>query len=160
APLWKTKLPGKGVSSPIVVNGKIYVQSASADAKTRMLICVSAADGKIEWTKELPGDKATGKTDPHKKNSYASGTPACDGRQIYSQWWDGSAVSLAAYDLKGEEKWQTSLGGYVSQHGPGFSPMAHGDLVFVNVDDDERAELVALDAKTGVKKWVAPRKHV
>jgi outer membrane protein assembly factor BamB len=32
--------------------------------------------------------------------------------------------------------------------------------VFVNVDDDEHAELVALDAKTGEKKWIAPRKHV
>src|SRR6266545_41966 len=68
APLWKVKLPGKGVSSPIIVNGKIYLQSASLDGKTRMLLCLSAADGTTEWTKELPGDKA--KT--HAKNSLAS----------------------------------------------------------------------------------------
>ena len=51
--------------------------------------------------------------------------------------------------------WNASLGGYVSQHGPGFSPMVHDGLVFVNVDDDEHAELVAFDAKTGDKKWIA-----
>ncbi len=156
APLWKTTVPGKGVSSPIIVGGKIYLQSASIDGKTRSLLCISAADGKIEWTKELPGDKAKA----HAKNSLASGTPACDGEQIYASWWDGSAVTLGAYDLTGKQVWQASLGSYVSQHGPGFSPMVHGGLVYVNVDDDEHAELIAFDAKSGEKKWIAERKHV
>lgn len=154
-PLWKTKLPGKGNGSPIVVGGKIYLQSSSVDGKTRMLVCVNAADGSIDWTKELPGDKGK----PHPKNSMASGTPTCDGKQIYCQWWDGSGVSLYAYDLKGTELWRTSLGSYVSQHGPGFSPIVHDGLVFVNVDDDQHAELVALDIKTGDKKWFVERKH-
>ncbi len=155
-PLWKTKLPGKGAGSPIVVGGKVYLQTAAADGKTRALVCVSVATGKIEWEKELPGDK--GKT--HAKNSLASGTPACDGTQIYCSWWDGSAVTLGAYDLTGKQVWQASLGSYVSQHGPGFSPMVHDGLVFVNVDDDQHAELVAFDIKTGEKKWFATRKHV
>jgi outer membrane protein assembly factor BamB len=154
-PLWKTAMPGKGVSSPIIVGGKIYLQSSSLDGKARMLVCVSAADGKIEWTKELPAEKAA----THAKNSMASGTPACDGKQLYCQWWDGSGVSLYAYDLTGKELWRQSLGGYVSQHGPGFSPMLHNGMVFVNVDDDQHAELVAFDAKTGEKKWIAERKH-
>src|SRR5438128_7823385 len=51
APLWKTELPGQGNGSPIVVSGKIYLQSASKDGKTRSLVCVNAATGKIEWTK-------------------------------------------------------------------------------------------------------------
>jgi outer membrane protein assembly factor BamB len=155
-PLWKAAIPGKGVSSPIVVGGKVYLQTASADGKTRSLLCLTAATGKPEWTKDVPGDKA--KT--HAKNSLASGTPACDGTHIYCQWWDGSGVSLHCYDLKGDEKWRQSLGGYVSQHGPGFSPMAHDGMVYVNVDDDQHAELVAFDAATGERKWIAPRKHV
>ncbi len=155
APLWKVKIPGKGRSSPIVVDGKIYLQTAAADGKTRSLLCLSAADGSTVWAKDVPG--ATAKT--HAKNSLASGTPACDGKQIYCQWYDGSGVSLYAYDLKGTEVWHASLGGYVSQHGPGFSPMTHDGLVFVNVDDDEHAELVCFDAKTGDKKWIATRKR-
>ena len=156
APLWKTALPGKGVSSPVVVGGKLYLQTASTDGKTRSLLCLSAADGKVEWARELPGDKAKA----HAKNSLASGTPACDGAHVFCSWWDGSAVTLGAYDLTGKPLWQASLGGYVSQHGPGFSPMLHDGLVYVNVDDDERAELVAFDAKSGEKKWIAERKHV
>jgi outer membrane protein assembly factor BamB len=156
APLWKVELPGKGVSSPIIVGGKVYVQTASTDGKTRTLLCIDVKDGKKVWSKNVVGTEAH----IHPKNSLASSTPACDGSQVYCVWWDGSGVALHAYDLKGDEKWRTSLGGYKSQHGPGFSPVVHEGLVFVNVDDDEHAELVALDIKTGEKKWVKERKHV
>ena len=44
-PLWKTALPGKGNGSPIVAGGKVYLQTAAADGKSRALVCVNAADG-------------------------------------------------------------------------------------------------------------------
>jgi outer membrane protein assembly factor BamB len=40
-----------------------------------------------------------------------------------------------------------------------MSPLVHEGLVFVNVDVEERAELVAIDVKTGDKKWVKERKR-
>ncbi|MBA4188649.1 MAG: hypothetical protein C0467_11675 [Planctomycetaceae bacterium] len=156
APLWKVEIPGRGAGSPIIVGGKVYLQTASKDGKTRSLLCLNATDGKKAWSKDLVGTE--GHT--HAKNTLASSTPACDGKQVYAVWWDGSGVSLYSYDLSGKELWRTSLGGYDSQHGPGFSPVVHEGLVFVNVDDDKRAELVAIDIKTGDKKWVKERKHV
>jgi outer membrane protein assembly factor BamB len=154
APLWKVAIPGRGVSSPIVVAGKVYLQTASVDGKTRTLLCIDATSGKTLWTKDVVGTTAH----THDKNTLASSTPAVTGDSIYCVWWDGSGVALSAYDLAGKEKWQTSLGGYVSQHGPGMSPVIHEGLAFVNVDDDKRAELVAIDIKTGDKKWIAERK--
>ena len=156
SPLWKVEIPGKGAGSPIIVAGKVYIQTASKDGKTRTLLCLDATNGKQVWSKDVTGTEAH----THAKNTLASSTPACDGKQIYCVWWDGSGVSLHGYDLGGKELWRTSLGGYKSQHGPGFSPVVHEGLVFVNVDDDERAELVAIDIKTGMKKWVQERKHV
>ena len=166
--LWKVPLPGKGVSSPIVVGGKIYVQSASDDGAKRFLVCLDAATGKSEWTKTLVGGDAK----RHKLNSLASGTPACDGKMIYCLWWDGGAMSIAAYDLAGEEKWSHSLGSYTSDHGPGHSPTVIGGTVYVNFDGSagaggeagtakgvgSGAALVAFDAATGAKKWTAERK--
>ncbi|VTR98494.1 Pyrrolo-quinoline quinone OS=Pedosphaera parvula (strain Ellin514) GN=Cflav_PD1224 PE=4 SV=1: PQQ_2: PQQ_2 [Gemmata massiliana] len=154
-PLWKAEIPGRGAGSPTVVGGKVFLQTASADGKTRTLLCFSASDGKPLWAENVPGTIA--KT--HAKNTLASGTPAADADGVYCVWWDGAGVSLYAYDTGGKEKWRASLGGYVSQHGPGMSPVLYEGLVYVNVDDDERAELVAFDAKTGQKKWGAPRKH-
>ncbi len=153
-PLWKIAIPGQGAGSPIVIGDKIFVQTASKDGKTRTLLCLKTSDGSTLWTKDLAGISAK----IHAKNSFASSTPASDGESVYCAWWDGSGVSLHAYDLEGTEKWSASLGGYVSQHGPGMSPVLYEGLVFVNVDDDQRAELVAFDAKTGQKKWQADRK--
>jgi outer membrane protein assembly factor BamB len=153
-PLWKVAIPGAGVGSPIVIGSKLFVQTASKDGNSRTLLCLNAADGSTLWKKNIEGTKAT----IHAKNSFASSTPASDGEAVYCAWWDGSGVALNAYDMKGDEKWRASLGGYVSQHGPGMSPVLHEGLVFVNVDDDQRAELVAFDAKTGDKKWMMPRK--
>jgi len=154
APLWKTALPGRGVSSPIVVGGKVFVQSASDDGAKRQLVCLDAATGAAEWTKELDGKTAK----RHAKNSLASGTPACDGERVYVISWDGAAIGLLAYDVAGKELWSQSLGGFVSQHGPGHSPAVYDGVVYVNVDDDRGAVLKAFDAKTGTAKWVAERK--
>lgn len=150
--LWKVPVPGKGWSSPIVVKGKVFLQTSTEDK--RLLLCINAADGKTLWSRELPGK--TGHT--HKKNSMASGTPACDGEAVYCVVWDGDAISLQAFDMAGKPLWNSPIGTFTSQHGPGHSPVVFGGLVFVNYDQDGGAELDAFDAKTGAKKWVAPRK--
>lgn len=154
-PLWKVEIPGRGAGSPIIVGGKVFLQTASKDGKTRTLLCLNAADGQTIWSKDVTGLPAKA----HAKNSLASSTPSSDGTQVYCVWWDGSGVALNCYDMAGNEKWNVSLGGFVSQHGPGMSPIVHNGMVYVNVDDDERAEFVAFDARTGDKKWVADRKH-
>lgn len=156
--MWKTALPGRGVSSPIVVGGKLFVQSASEDGSKRMLLCINAADGKTLWTKELPGKKVG----THAKNSLASATPAGDGERVYCVSWDGDTLTLLAFDVAGKELWSQPLGGFVSQHGPGHSPVVYNGLVFVSVDEDGdkggHALLSAFDARTGDKKWAVARK--
>ena len=150
--LWKVPVPGKGWSSPIVSKGVIYLQTSTDDK--RMLVAINLSNGKTLWSRELPGKTAH----THKKNSLASGTPACDGKAVYCVVWDGDTISLQAFDLDGKPLWNTPIGGYVSQHGPAHSPVLFNGLVFVNYDQDGGAELLAFDAKTGSKKWSAPRK--
>ncbi|QDU20864.1 outer membrane protein assembly factor BamB family protein [Urbifossiella limnaea] len=157
APLWKVAVPGEGISSPIVVGGKVFVQSGAKDGSKRMLTCLDAVTGKTEWTKDVPGHAAK----KHAKNSYASGTPASDGKHVYCAWWDGDAMTLAAYDFAGNEKWTASLGSYISDHGAGHSPMVHDGVVYLNADGSKdlggHATLVAYDAATGQKKWAVER---
>jgi outer membrane protein assembly factor BamB len=152
--LWAVELPGRGNSSPIVVKGRLFVQSAAKDGSARMLLCLDPATGATKWTKTVPGH--TAKT--HVKSSLASSTPASDGERVYACFWDGDAVGLHAYDLDGNDAWSASLGSFASQHGAGMSPVAHGGKVFVNFDQDDKAEVVAFDGKTGDRAWAAPRK--
>ncbi|HVK13649.1 MAG TPA: PQQ-binding-like beta-propeller repeat protein, partial [Gemmataceae bacterium] len=150
---WKTPIPGKGNSSPIVSNGKVFLQTASEDGAKRMLVCVDAVSGKIDWAKETRGGPAR----THAKNSLASSTPAADGRHVYAVFWNGKTISLTAWDFAGKELWAKDLGGFVSQHGPGLSPIIVGDKVILNVDQDDLAEVIAFDAKTGDQVWKKSR---
>jgi outer membrane protein assembly factor BamB len=152
--LWKTAIPGVGHGSPIVVGERVFIQSSSADSKTRSLYCLGAKSGTIEWTKSVGGQKADS---IHKKNTPASSTPASDGTNVYASVWDGSAITLFAYDLMGKELWNTPLGTFSGAHGAGHSPMVYDGVVYLNIDSDSSAKLVALDAKTGAEKWKADR---
>lgn len=169
--LFKTELPGKGHSSPIVSKGYVFLQSSSDDGKERFLICVNAKSGKIEWSRPVAGNSAR----THQKNSLSSCTPSADGEQIYAIFWEGQdpnmkpkvdpkvgALStgnlvLVAFDYSGSEKWRQELGSFTSQHGPGMSPVVVGDKVIVNVDQDGKAELMSFDKNTGKPIWSKKR---
>src|SRR6266487_2633470 len=66
--LWKTVIPGQGNSSPIVWRNHVFLQSADSSGKERYLICLSANDGKILWTRAVPSSKAY----THPLHSWAS----------------------------------------------------------------------------------------
>lgn len=151
--LWKAKLPGVGHGSPIVVGDKVFLQAAATDGSSRSLVCLSAKTGDQVWAKSV--DAKSAKT--HKFNNLAASTPCSDGERVYTTVWDGTGVTLYAFDLDGNEKWKKDLGSYASEHGFGHSPMVYGGLVYFNFDQDGVAELVAHDAKTGEQKWKAKR---
>jgi len=158
--LWKVEIPGQGNSSPIVWGKRLFLQSASPDGGDRSLMCVDVTDGKILWSRSAKGSKAA----IHPKNSFASSTPATDGKLVYALFWDGQEIELRALDLDGNEVWQRDLGPFSSggktshsQHGAGASPIVVDDKVILNNDNDKFATLVALDAKTGKPAWKADR---
>jgi outer membrane protein assembly factor BamB len=151
--LWKTKIPGKGNSSPITWGDRLFLQTASDDGKERQLVCIDTTSGKIVWTKASPG--STAKT--HNKNSLASCSAATDGERVYMPFWDGNELSLSAFDFSGKILWTRGLGAFVSQHGAGHSPIVHDGKVIIANDQDGTAVLVALDAKTGKVAWETKR---
>jgi hypothetical protein len=62
---WKTDLPGRGLSSPIIVGDKVFVTCSSGpDQASLHVFCFSAADGKKLWERVM---KATGRTMAHNK---------------------------------------------------------------------------------------------
>jgi len=152
-PLWKIDLKGGGNASPIVWEGKIFLQEASDDASERSLNCYSLADGKLLWSKSVPGEKSN----THKFNSQASGTPCTDGQRIYVPIWNGVELSITAFDFKGEQIWTRNLGKFACQHGPGHSPIVYKDKVILLHDQDGSSVVIAFDSSTGKTVWEAPR---
>lgn len=153
--VWRAEPPGRGHSSPVIADGRVFVQSASPDGAVRHLLAYNAATGKLLWQQDVPGSKVR----THAKNSLASSTPAVDGGRVFFLIWSGADVRLDVRDAAtGKELWQVKLGGYKSQHGFAISPLAADGRVFVNFDQDGAAELLAFDAATGEKVWSARRK--
>jgi outer membrane protein assembly factor BamB len=152
--LWKVAVPGAGHSSPVVWGDHLFLQTATDDGKERQLLCYDAVDGKLRWSRTVPG----GRGQIHKKSSLASSTPATDGERVYVLFWDGKGIALHAYDFAGSPLWQRGLGPYVSQHGVGMSPMTYGGKVYLINDQDGSAAIIALDAKTGQPAWQQERR--
>ena len=152
--LWKTPIPGKGHSSPIVWNDRIYLTTAIKETQQRMLLCLDCKTGKILFERTVltaPFERI------HSLNSHASSTPATDGQRVYVSFLDVDKMFVAAYDTDGNELWQERPGVFASVHGYCSSPILYKDLVILNGDHDGPAYIVALDRKTGKTVWKTPR---
>ncbi len=166
--LWKTAIPGYGHSSPIVWEDRIFLTSCPAtpsqkpkSARTvsnekldRFLFCIDRQSGKIIWKKLV----VQAPLEPiHNLNSFASSTPATNGKYVYVTFLDNPYVRIACYDFAGNQIWLKTPGKFFSMHGFCSPPILYKDMVIVNADQDakgtNRAYVVALDQKTGEERY-------
>ena len=160
---WRTQLPGPGHSSPAVWGDKIFLAAFEEDDSFSLrrlfggttgklwALALSTTDGSILWKKEVPIDDIEG---THDTNSPASPTPITDGERVY--FYFGS-YGLLCYDLEGNKQWELPLGPYDNNWGSASSPILYGDTLIQNLDNDEDSYLLALDKKTGKRKWRTSR---
>jgi outer membrane protein assembly factor BamB len=181
---WKTPIEGRGHSSPIVWNNRIFLTTAvegevvpgakaikhmdgdkeflhpdsvGADRKhTFKVVCIDRVSGKVLW--QSVAWEGTPYDNRHRKSSYAASTPATDGEFVYAFF---GTEGLYAYDFKGKLAWKAKLGnlGTVGM-GTGTSPVLYDNLVIVQCDEENGAAsfIVALDKKSGKEVWRTPRK--
>jgi outer membrane protein assembly factor BamB len=116
--------------------------------------CLDRTSGKVLWTQTALESRP--KIAAHSTNTYATETPATDGERIFAYF---GMHGLYCYDLTGKELWKKDLGTYSTAMGFGTaaSPVADGERVYVQVDNEEKSFLVALEAKTGKEAWRASR---
>lgn len=156
---WKTAMPGYGSSSPIALDGKLYVTCYSGygigrergrmEDLTLHVVCVESKTGKILWDKKikpiLPESKSV------RDHGYAAHTPTTDGEHLYVFFGKTGVLKL---DLNGNKIWQTSVGTKTHGWGSGTSPLLYENLVIVNASV-ESGSLVAIDKNTGKEAWRA-----
>ena len=161
---WKTPLPGPGVSSPIIVRGKIFVTCYSGygldqenpgkiENLVRHLVCIDVQTGKKLWQRDAP---ATLPEDPYSgigvtAHGYASHTPVSDGNNVYA-FFGKSGVH--AFDLDGKELWQADVGkeSDPNKWGSSSSPVIYNDTVIVTASAESQA-IIGFDKTTGQELW-------
>jgi outer membrane protein assembly factor BamB len=197
---WKTDVPGRGWSSPIVWGDQVFVTTAvspgafkqpspgiygndyaadllkSGASESEMLEKVMARDvelpkesgelrflvysfdvatGRIRWEREaykgLPGGGR------HRKNTFASETPATDGERLYVLFGN---IGLFCYSMDGALLWTHKIDPQPRylDFGTAASPVVHEGRVYILDDNEANSYIAALDAKTGHVIWKTPRK--
>jgi outer membrane protein assembly factor BamB len=182
--LWRTPIPGLAHSSPIVWGETIFVTSAissrreasfkpglygdgdaSDDVSSHrwMLYAIDKRSGKVRW--ERAAAQGPPKNKRHIKSTYASSSPATDGRIVVA--WFGSH-GVYAYDFNGALRWSVDLGRVDMgaydipsyEWGPASSPIIWNGLVIIQCDTQADSFLLALNAATGETVWKTDRSEL
>ena len=154
---WKTDLPAKGASSPIVIGDKVFVTcSGGPDQDQLYTVCLNSGSGKIMWTQKY---WATGRTLCHPLSANAAPTPASDGKYVFSFY---SSNDLACTDMNGNLIWFRGLGVDYPKAGNDVgmsaSPVVHDGVVVVVVESQGASFAMGLDTETGKTMWTVDRK--
>jgi outer membrane protein assembly factor BamB len=115
-----------------------------------LLYCLNLKSGKVEWTKEFFTGRPPGGR--HRKNSFVSETPVTDGKFIYVYV---ANLGLWAFDLKGNQAWNTQLESYpiYLDLGTGSSPALAGNMLVILNDNQKQQYIAAFDKQTGKQIW-------
>ena len=176
---WRTPIPGLGHSSPVVWGDRLFVTTAvSSRPDTDLRVASpmeSAADMSPHAFKVYALDRKTGavlwektvltgvpKTKRHPKNSFASPTPATDGKHLVALF---GSHGLFCFDLDGNLLWQQDLGVFDAgffydpeyQWADASSPVLFGDTVIVQSDRQKDSFLAAYALADGSLRWRTPR---
>ncbi len=153
---WKADLPGKGVSSPVVAAGKLYVTCSAGPRDDRLFVLAfDAATGKELWRRPLA---ATGSTACHPTTCMAAPTPVATPDGVFALFASGD---LAAFDAAGTLLWYRSLVGdyptVLNQVGMAASPLLAAGKLIIPMDNVGDSFLAALDPTTGKNLWKTAR---
>src|SRR2546421_89061 len=111
--LWKASLPGKGCSTPIVWDHRIYL---TAPANGQDAVLAFDWSGKPLWQAAF-GPENKGR---HRNGSGSNASPASDGKAVFVYFKSGT---FAALEFDGKVRWQTNL---VERFGPDTLYWDHG----------------------------------
>jgi outer membrane protein assembly factor BamB len=152
--LWKSRIPGRGWSSPVVSGGRVWLTTAidQRGTSSRRLLAFDVATGKETVNVEVFSVRALVKNE---KNSLASPTPIVENDRVYVHF---GADGTAAVATDGKILWKLRLP-YDSMHGNGGSPTLYRDLLIVSCDGADEAYVIALDKNTGKTRWKTPRRE-
>jgi outer membrane protein assembly factor BamB len=176
---WKTAIPGRGHSTPVVWGDRVFLTSAisygdplparpsTAPGNHDNLpvthrhkfaaFAVNRSTGKILWQKIL--SEALPQEQGHYTASLASNSPVTDGEHLFAFF---GSFGLYCLDLDGQLVWKVNFGPMQSLHGhgEGSSPALYQDTLIVNWDHEGKSFIVALDKRTGKERWKVERNEI
>lgn len=176
---WKSQIPGRGHSTPIVWGERIFLTTATPFGEALpprpstapgnhdnlpvthrhkfVVLALDRSNGKILWQQTLR--EGLPQEQGHHTASLASNSPVTDGEHVFAFF---GSFGLYCLDIDGKLVWKADFGAMQSLHGhgEGSSPALYGDTLVINWDHEGNSFAVALDKRTGQELWRVARNEV
>ncbi|MCA8991661.1 MAG: PQQ-binding-like beta-propeller repeat protein [Planctomycetaceae bacterium] len=151
--VWKTPLPGRAWSSPVVWGSQIWMTNATEDGTELFGVCLDRNSGEVLYNEKL-FDLAQ-PPEIHKFNSFSSPSPIIEEGRVYLSWGSYGLVCLDTNTMK--QIWQRRDLECEHYRGPGSSPIIFQNLLIQHYDGYDYQYVIALDKNTGDTVWRTKR---
>jgi outer membrane protein assembly factor BamB len=151
---WKTPIPHRGWSTPVVLNGQFWLTTATEDGHDFFVLCVDANTGRILHNKKLfhsDNPEPLGNA----VNRYATPSPAIEPGRVYVHF--GSYGTACLDTATGEEIWSRDDLPCRHYRGPSSSLVLFKDLLILTMDGIDWQYVAALNKATGDTVWRTDR---
>lgn len=153
---WKTEIHDHGISSPVVMNGQVWLTAATKSGSDYFAIGVDEATGKILFDEKIfhtdsPEPLGNGAS----MNTYATPSPVIEAGRVYVHY--GSAGTACLDTKTGKVIWKRNDLPCRHYRGASSSPVLFENLLILTFDGADLQYLTALDKKTGETVWKTNR---
>jgi outer membrane protein assembly factor BamB len=154
--VWKTRLHDEGHSSPVVLEGKIWLTAATPDGTKQFIIAIDEQTGEILHDRLLfENEEVEPLGGAQGFNNYAAPSCVLAPGAVYVHFGSYGTAKLDAQTA--DVIWQRR--DLKCQHfrGPGSSPVLDQNKLILTFDGVDQQYTVALDTTTGETIWRADR---
>jgi outer membrane protein assembly factor BamB len=156
---WKTGIPQEGISTPVVMEGQLWLTSATPDGHDFFAICVDAETGKVRFNEKVfhsdnPESLGNGKG----MNTYATPSAVVEPGRVYVHFGSFGTACLDAKTAK--VLWKREDLPCRHYRGPSSSPVLFENLLILTFDGANLQYVAALDKRTGKTVWKTDRSAV
>ena len=154
---WKTEIPFRGWSTPVVMGGQVWLTTATEDGHDFYAIGVDAETGKILFNEKL---FHCDKPEPlgNNVNCYGTPSPAIEPGRVYVHFGSYGTACLDTRTAK--VLWKRDDLPCRHFRGPASSLILFENLLLVTMDGVDLQYQVALDKQTGATVWKTNRSVV
>lgn len=151
---WKTAIPHQGWSTPVIMDGQVWITTATGDGHDFYALCLDVDTGEIIHNKHLFYCE---KPDPlgNSVNNYAACSPAIEPSRVYVHF--GSYGTACLDTSTGETIWKRDDMPCRHYRGPSSSVVLFENLAILTFDGADYQYVTALDKETGETVWRTDR---
>ena len=156
---WKTEIPHLGLSSPVVMDNRVWLTTATEDGHDFWVICVDAESGDVLANKKVfHSDNPQSLGNGSKDNSYATCSAVLEKGRAYVHFGSFGTACLDAESF--EVIWKRDDLPCWHYRGASSSPVLFKDLLILTFDGADHQYHTALNKVTGATVWKTDRSAI